>query len=74
MKCFWLDHGNSYLKLGPFKTEMKLKIPEIMVMHNFVSVSEAETMISSAKGKLSASPLYVGENSEKGKVFFYSDS
>ena len=62
--CSWLHHENSYLKLGPFQYEMKLKIPEMMIIHNFATEINVQSMIQDAKGKIFANPLYTDENSE----------
>ena len=40
LNCFWLNHGNPYLMLGPFKYELKNRQPEIAYVHDMVSEKE----------------------------------
>ena len=42
LNCFWLHHTNPYLRLGPFKLELKNKQPEIAYVHDMVSETEME--------------------------------
>ena len=56
--CIWLHHENPYLKLGPFHCEFKLKIPEIILIHNFTYKDEVSRIIQRTKGKLVATPLF----------------
>ena len=62
-----LDHESPYLKIGPFRCEEKLKIPEMMIIHDFANENSVQKIIQNAKGKLSVTPLYSGGDSEKGK-------
>ena len=42
LNCFWLHHENPYLKLGPFKLELKNKRPEVSYVHDMVSQKEMD--------------------------------
>ena len=66
LKCSLLDHENPYLKVGPFRYEVKLKIPEMILIHNFVNAETVHDFIRNASGKLTANPLYTGDKSDEG--------
>jgi hypothetical protein len=36
LRCFFVDHEDPYLKLGPFKYELKHDKPEIGMFHDLV--------------------------------------
>ena len=59
-----MHHGNPYLKLGPFKLELKHMKPEIGLFHDFVSINESEDMKDLARGKLRSSPSGGGNKYE----------
>ena len=42
LNCFWLHHENPFLKLGPFKLELKNKRPEVSYVHDMVSQKEMD--------------------------------
>ena len=52
LKCFLLHHNNAYLRVGPFKFELKHKSPEIALIHDFASPSEIENIKKKARGKM----------------------
>ena len=56
VKCIWLHHKNPYLKLGPFKFEVKNKLPEIAVIHEFASFNETQTVQDRARGQFIPTP------------------
>ena len=53
-----IHHGNSYLKLGPFKVEFLHKTPEIGIIHDFASSKEVDDIIYEAKGKTKSTPYF----------------
>ena len=76
--CIWLHHNNPYLKLGPFHCEIKQKIPEMMVIHNFADANESSKVIGKAKGKLATTPLYTNSsqsvtNARTSKMMYQSE-
>ena len=56
LKCVWLHHKNPYLKLGPFKLDLKHEVPEIALIHDFVSPDETKTIINLSRGKMKSTP------------------
>ena len=56
LKCIWLHHKNPYLKLGPFKLDIKHQEPEIALIHDFVSHDETKTIINLSRGKMKSTP------------------
>ena len=54
LNCFWLHHGNPYMKLGPYKFELKNKEPEIAYVHDMVSKAEMERIKA---GKINAGEI-----------------
>ena len=65
LKCIFLNHGNPYLKLGPFKLEPKLQNPEIAIIHDMIGPEEMKRVKNLAKGKMKSTPYTVG-GSEQG--------
>jgi hypothetical protein len=37
LRCFFVDHNDPYLKIGPFKYELKHANPEIGLFHDLVT-------------------------------------
>ena len=60
-KCILLNHDKPYLKLGPFKFEMKNQNPEIGLIHDFVSENEITQIKERARGKMKSTPYTVGK-------------
>ena len=60
-----MDHNNPYLKLGPFKLELRHKNPEIAEVHDFASPTEVKRIRDDARGNMRATPFVTGttENS-----------
>ena len=44
LRCFFVDHQDPYLRLGPFKYELKHLNPEIGLFHDLASKTEMEEM------------------------------
>ena len=55
-----LNHGNPYLKLGPFKYELKSAEPEIAIVHQLISIQEAENVKELARNKMRSTPYIDG--------------
>ena len=69
MKCKWLNHENSFLKLGPFKFEPKHVNPQIAEIHDLISEKQAKEFINKAKGRLKPTPYSVkGKQKEFSKL------
>ena len=64
LSCMWLHHNDYFLKLGPFKSEIILNKPEIMVLHEFAFSKELSEIISAAKGKLAVTPIFSNSKPE----------
>ena len=60
-KCVLLNHCIPYLKIGPFKFEMKNQNPEIGVIHDLVSENEITEIKERARGKMKSTPYTVGK-------------
>ena len=56
LKCILLHHKNPYLKLGPFKLDLKHQNPEIALFHDFGSPKETNQMIDLVKGNMKSTP------------------
>ena len=67
--CSFLHHNDPFIVLGPFQYEVKLSNPEMILIHNFAQKNETEGFIEKAKGKLTATPLYV-PNKPQGPIIF----
>ena len=52
----FIDHGNAYLKLGPFKYETLNKEPEVGYIHELISGNQCDQMKLEAKGKMKTTP------------------
>ena len=55
-KCIFVDHGNAYLKLGPFKYERLNKEPEVGYIHELISADQCNQMQMDALGKMKSTP------------------
>ena len=55
-----MNHGNPYLKLGPFKYELKSAEPEIAIVHQLISIQEAESVKELARNKMRSTPYIDG--------------
>lgn len=66
LKCYFLNHGDAYLKLGPFKVEEKSQDPFVMIFKDFMSPNEILHYKSQAENNLSRS-IYGGD--KKGGIF-----
>ena len=60
LKCIWLNHGNPYLKLGPWNYEWLHQNPEIALVHNLISENESLRMRELARGKMKSTPYTIG--------------
>ena len=49
LKCVFLNHGNPYLKLAPFKFEFLSFGPEVGYVHDFVSQTEIKEIKKDAR-------------------------
>ena len=68
LKCAWLHHSNPYLKLGPFKHELKNQSPEIGLLYDFASLEDTQNIQNIARGKMKSTPYnYNGERQEYSK-------
>ena len=56
MNCIWLHHNDPYLKLGPFKFEIKHQEPEIGLIHEFASLNETKSIQDRARGQTKSTP------------------
>ena len=56
LNCFWLHHNDPYLKLGPFKFEIKHQEPEIGLIHQFASLNETKSIRNRARGQTKSTP------------------
>ena len=56
LKCVFLNHGNPYLKLAPFKFEFLSFGPEVGYVHDFVSQTEIKEIKKDARGKMKTTP------------------
>ena len=68
LKCLFLHHDNPYLKIGPFKLELKFQDPEIGLLHDFISLNECACIQKLARGRMMSSPY-----NYKGDVEFSKD-
>ena len=59
LKCKWLYHENSFLKIGPFKLESKHINPQIAEVHDLISEKYANKLINKARGRLKPTPYSV---------------
>ena len=48
-KCHFLHHFDPFLKLGPFKLEIKLDLPYRAVLHDILNDEEIQHMIDLSK-------------------------
>ena len=74
LKCYYLHHGNPYLKLGPFSLEEKTINPFIVLFKNILTKNEINHFKDIAKNHLTRSSYgnEVGEDGnqkKKGGVF-----
>lgn len=65
LKCFYVDHKNPFLRLGPFKYELKHRAPEIGLFHDLVSHSEMEKIKAKARGHMKSTPYVVSRKAEE---------
>ena len=56
MNCIWLHHNDPYLKLGPFRFEIKHQEPEIGLIHEFASLNETKSIQYRARGQTKSTP------------------
>ena len=56
MNCSLLHHNDPYLKLGPFKFEIKHQEPEIGLIHEFASLNETKSIQYRARGQTKSTP------------------
>ena len=64
LKCIYLNHGNPYLKIAPFKYESLNKGPNVGFVHDLISSQEASKMKVNAKSKMKTTPYSVGDNQD----------
>ena len=64
MKCSWLDHRISFLKIGPFKYERLHENFEIGIIHELITVDESVTIRNLSKGKMKSTPYIKTSNKE----------
>ena len=64
LKCIYLNHGNPYLKIAPFKYESLNKGPNVGFVHDLISTKEASEMKANAKTKMKTTPYSVGDNQD----------
>ena len=63
-RCIFLHHSNPFLRLAPFKFEVKHIDPEIALIHDFTSVKETEDIKNLARGKMKSTPYILGGKAE----------
>ena len=64
MYCILLHHNDPYLRIGPFKFEIKHSNPEIAIIHDLVNIQESENIQNITRGKMISTP-YVNVNDGK---------
>ena len=60
LKCISIHYNNPYLRFGPFKFELKHHDPEIVVIHDFLSLNIIQQIKTHAQGKMISTPYNVG--------------
>ena len=80
LHCLHVNHNDPYLKLGPFKFELKHLDPEIAIIHDFSSPEEIEKVKNHARGKMQSTPYQFGRQTTQGfsylrnsKVMYQND-
>ena len=61
LKSFYLQHDDSFLRLGPFKVEPKNNSPYVAVFHNFFHPKETEAFVEYASPNLERSETFIKE-------------
>ena len=69
LQSFYLHHTQAYLKLGPFKLEMKNKLPQLVIFHDFFDQKEVSAFIQHAQPNLKRSTrTWHGEYSQTSRT------
>ena len=63
--CFMVSHLEPYLKLGPFRLEVKFIPPFRSVIHDFFMENEIEWMVNYSKPRLSSTRVIIPSNEGK---------
>ena len=61
-KCHFLHHFDPFLKLGPFKLEIKLDLPYRAVLHDILNDEEIQHMIDLSKVSIFWAKWYCWKN------------
>ena len=72
-KCHFLHHFNPYLKLGPFKLEVKLDKPYRTILHDMLTEKEIQHMIDISVPNLSRTRGHSASNEGSRSEFRYGD-
>ena len=70
-KCHFLHHFNPYLKLGPFKLEVKLDKPYRTILHDMLTEKEIQHMIDISVPNLSRTRGHSASNEGSRSEFRY---
>ena len=79
LHCLHVNHNDPYLKLGPFKFELKHLDPEIAIIHDFSCPEEIEKVKNHARGKMRSTPYQFGRTTKdfsylrNSKVMYQND-
>ena len=65
IRCYMVSHFKPYLKLGPFRLEIKFVKPFRSVIHDFFSENEIEWIVNYSKPRLSSSREIVPSDTGK---------
>ena len=59
VQCHFVHHDNPFLKLGPFKIEIMHHQPQVVIIHDFISLEECEWIKEGARGRMSSTPFTI---------------
>lgn len=69
LKCRMVHHDRPYLRLGPFKYELKNSVPQLILIHEFATERECATIKDMSRGNMASTPY-----TTRGKTNAYSSA